>query len=108
VAAESTCEREAPAGHYSAHGHGRDAHRHHIPVPAGIGERPDEPPIDCDEVRVVAPVKRVVDDGSSQVVAIMPLASPAIGLAIESVPDEPDWQARDPHARRALWQVYRM
>jgi hypothetical protein len=33
---------------------------------------------------------------------------PALDLAIESVPIEPDWLARDPHARRALWQVYRI
>jgi hypothetical protein len=98
VAVESTCEPTVPSGH----------HGHHTPEIEDSESAPVEMPADCDTVRVVAPVKRLVETGASTLVAILPTMSPVLDLAVESVPIESDWLARDPHGRRALWQVYRI
>jgi hypothetical protein len=98
AAVESTCEPAGPGRH----------HGHHTPVTEDSESAPVGVPADCDTGRVVAPVKRLVETGASTVVAILPTMPPALDLAVASVPIDPDWLAHDPHARRALWQVYRI
>jgi hypothetical protein len=108
VAAEATCEREAPAGHHGSHGPGHhDALRHHGPTPAGVDHEPDESSIGCDGTRVVTTVKRALDDAGTVSVAPLHALMAPTRLAA-TMPFESDWLARDPHARRALWQVYRI
>ena len=103
IVAESTCEPAGPAAH-----HAHKAHAHHEPATSVVDDVSVAPSIDCDEVRVVTPSKRALETGASPVVAILPTMPPALDLAVASIPIEPDWLARDPHARRALWQVYRI
>jgi hypothetical protein len=103
IVAASTCESPETVGE-----HGDHRHNHHAPAITPVEGAPVAPPINCDEVRVVAPVKRALDEAPLEMVAIVPVATPALDLSIESTPIESDWQARDPHARRALWQVYRI